>query len=602
MFGALWISAFYVFELKLATVKFWEYLFYGWLYAAIGYWVGLAISVKFFRARWLAAVFACFYLFLYAINTIFVREAGTVLQPFYLWIVDGSNWTHYLTGWVWGLIIVFALNCVFAIGLIYWRAKAIKQLRVRGLVLLLACLYLAPILRDAGVFNPTKIIVSTINAPLNKTWQTSQTFQLQMLANNPVITLGRALMHLPKALQVYPASDLASVSNTLETWHLPLGSRHYPPLDLKPFQHVVVFATESLSLKFLAPYNTNLPPELTPFYASPEIKQAMFVNYKTVAVPTQPGLSVTYNSHPNANGLLAGNNELSMVKILNKEGYETYFLMSADETFNNDADAFKKMGFQHVFGVETWQADPRKQPCIEGWGLMDRALYRAALDLLKQNWDKKIYIHVANADTHGPYPRSYFGPLEYPPLPACIQTLTDDAHARAILGSIFRHDYDLKWAMQKMREQNLISDDTLVVITADHNYPHMQALNAIPGYPTTAYTRIPLAFLSGQPLPKADLGQLHSQLDFAPTMAHLLGLPVPEGWWGESIFAPNQDAPRVAKLGRNLVIETENQQQTISLDHPHGADEKGLVDLFNRSYTDLPPASTAVTNVDIQSL
>ncbi len=170
-------------------------------------------------------------------------------------------------------------------------------------------------------------------------------------------------------MQAYPASDLASVSQTLKAWQLPLGPRHYSPLGLKPFDHIVVFATESMSLDFLAPYNTNLPPELTPFYASPAIQQAMFVNYQAVALPTQPGLSVTYNSHPNANGLLAGENELSMVRYLNAHGYKTYFLMSAAESFNDDANVFKKMGFKHVVGATIWQTDPDKASFIEGWGL-----------------------------------------------------------------------------------------------------------------------------------------------------------------------------------------------------------------------------------------
>ncbi len=39
MFGALWSVGISVFQLKCATVKFWEYLIYGWLYAALGYWV-----------------------------------------------------------------------------------------------------------------------------------------------------------------------------------------------------------------------------------------------------------------------------------------------------------------------------------------------------------------------------------------------------------------------------------------------------------------------------------------------------------------------------------------------------------------------------------
>ncbi len=115
MFAALWSVGISVFQLKFVTVKFWEYLIYGWLYAALGYWVGLAVFLRLLRVRWPAAVFACFYLFLYGINTAFVHQADTVLQPFYLSIVGLSNWMHYLTKWTWVLLMAFALNCVMAV-------------------------------------------------------------------------------------------------------------------------------------------------------------------------------------------------------------------------------------------------------------------------------------------------------------------------------------------------------------------------------------------------------------------------------------------------------------------------------------------------------
>jgi phosphoglycerol transferase MdoB-like AlkP superfamily enzyme len=75
-----------------------------------------------------------------------------------------------------------------------------------------------------------------------------------------------------------------------------------------------------------------------------------------------------------------------------------------------------------------------------------------------------------------------------------------------------------------MQEKNLLTDDTLVVVTADHCFPRTKALNDIPGYPGTMLSRIPLAFFSGQPLPKVDNDEFCSQLDFAPSMAHLLGI------------------------------------------------------------------------------
>ncbi|MGA2029966.1 MAG: sulfatase-like hydrolase/transferase [Verrucomicrobiota bacterium] len=596
--GMMWIMGIRTLSLSVGTVKFWEYFLYGGLYGIIGYWVGLTFLLRHLRVRWVAAAFAWFYLLLYGVNAAFIYQSGNVLQPYYLWIASENNWVNYLNGVVWMIIILYAASGVLSTWLIYRHGKTITQIHVRGMVLLLVILWSLLYLRDTNqLFRPVTLFTSAIGQPKMGIWRDDQVYRLRTLGDNPVVVLFKAIENLPKPLEVHPTSELSSMSTTLQAWHLPLGPRQYPPLGLKPFNHIVVFATESLSLDFLAPYNTNLPPEFTPFYSSPAIQQGMFVNYQTVALPTQPGLSVTYNSHPNANALLASKDELSLVKYLNAQGYDTYFLMSASKTLNNNEAVLKKFGFQHILSLENWRGDPHKQPFIEGWGLMDRVLYQTALDLLRQDWGKKIYIHVANVDTHGPYPRDYFGTLEYPQPPPGLAQLCSNAQANDIEAGIFRHDYDMGLTIQAMRDQNLLTEDTLVVLTADHNFPHAEALNSIPGYPSTYFSRIPLVFLSGQNLPKVDLKQMHTQLDFAPTMMHLLGLPIPEGWWGQSIFASGQNAPRVAKFDRNLVVELSNgQKQIVSLDNPKGTVEQGLVNLFNRIYVDPTLPSAAVVS------
>jgi phosphoglycerol transferase MdoB-like AlkP superfamily enzyme len=327
----------------------------------------------------------------------------------------------------------------------------------------------------------------------------------------------------------------------------------------------------------------------------------MFVNYQCIALPTQQGLAVTYNSHPNADGLLAeGNFETSLVRLLNAHGYTTYFLMSSPDTFLNDNAIFKQMGFQHVFGSQTWLKDPRFAPFVNDRGLMDRELFKIAVDLLDQNRDKKIFIDVMSGDTHSPYPREDYGSLQYPQTPDSVARVTTDPQARAILTDFFRHDYDIGRAVQEIQNRNLLTTNTLVVLTADHNFPHGEALDRIPGYPKSYLSRIPLVFLSGQPLPPADdLRQLRSQLDFAPSIVHLLGWPVPEGWWGESLFDSTFAAPPISKVGRNLMVTPQDgPQRVVSLDHPNGAAEQSLVKLFLSVYTNVPPPATSASQTN----
>jgi hypothetical protein len=599
MFSILWFTAQETLGLLTNTVKYWEYVLYGWAYGVTGYWLGLVVCLRYLRSLGLAVLFAWFYLFLYGVNIGLLHSAGIVLTHFYVRIADSSDWLPYYTQWLWFLTGIYVLSGLAASWLLYKYAPALKLVRIRKLLVLLVLLGAVVQLSKKNYIHPSAVATKLIGQPQTGVWQVTQTETLRMVADNPVVILGKALFTTWQPLQLRPVSELATMSDTIKTWHLALGLRQYPPLGLKPFNHIIVFATESLSLDFLSPYNTNLPPEITPFYGSAAVTQAMFVNYKCIALPTQPGLAVTYNSHPNSRALLVGKSELSLVKILNAQGYETYVLMTCSESFLGNRNFFAKLGFQHIIGLETLEKDPKILPFVEGWGVMDRAIYDTVLNLLARNRDKKIYIHIMNTDTHGPVPRKYFGSLQYPPVPDSVKALAKDVpgdsddQAHAILAETFRHDYDIGLTMRRMQEQNLLTDDTLVVLTADHNFPRTKSLNDIPGYPGTVFSRIPLAFFSGQPLPRVDWNEPSSQLDFAPSMAHLLGLQIPQGWWGDSVFDTNRISPYVIRFNDKLSITVDVRRATenISIHNPATPTQAGLLKMFQSLYVD--PVTTS---------
>jgi hypothetical protein len=600
MFSVLWFTAQDTLGLLASTVKFWEYVLYGWAYAVSGYWLGLVVCLRYLRSVWLAVLFAWFYLLLYVVNIGMLHSGGIVLVHFYVRIADATNWLPYVTKWLWMMIGVFVVCGLAASWLVYKYAADLKQVRVRKLLVLLVLLWAVVQLSKHNYIHPSAVVTRIVGKQQAGAWQVTQTETLRMVADNPVVILGKALFTVWQPLQLRPVSELAAMADTIKTWNLALGPRNYPPLGLKPFNHIIVFATESMSLDFMSPYNASLPPEITPFYGSTAVTQAMFVNYKTVAGPTQPGLVVTYNSHPNVRALLVGQSELSLAKLLDAQGYETYVLMPCSENFLGNRNFFTRLGFQHVIGLETLEKDPKILPFVEGRGVMDRAIYETALNLLAQNRDKKIYLHIMNSDTHGPVPRDNFGSLQYPPVPdsiaASVKDVAGDADddARAILKEIFRFDYDLGLTMRRMQERNLLTDDTLVVLTADHSFPRTKALNNIPGYPSTSVSRIPLAFFSGQPLPNVDRNEFCSQLDFAPSIAHLLNLPIPQGWWGESVFDTNHDSSYVMRFNDKLSVTTVAGApvQSISISQPANEAETNLLKIFNSLYVDPPKTNS----------
>jgi hypothetical protein len=578
-FTVFWVVAFDSFQLIVKTIKFWEYLCYGFAQALVGYWILLAALIRYARSTWIAIIAAWFYLILYAINSALLYHSATLLQPYYLQMLGWTNWMIYLTKWVYILIGLFVGICAWAALSIHRNAPALSQLRLRGLAVALVVLWILPTLQARGIFRPTYLMVNLSGAQHAGAWQEGQTEQLRSLARNPIKILAQAIFGPKEILARRPTTDLAQFTGALKNWGLPMGPREYPSLGLLPFDQIVVFATESLSLDFLAPYNSSLARDLTPFYGSAEISASLLTNYWTTALPTQYGLLVTYNSHPNAAGLMAGDSDLSIVKLLSERGYHTLFLKSDSETFINDRSIFSKIGFQEISGLETWLKDPKKKPFIEGRGMMDRALYETVLDTMEKYRGQKVLIHVCGQDTHSPNPRDNYGALEYPSTPKDIESIPTP-EAREVMKGVFRHDYDIGRIIQAMRDRHLLTDRTLVVLTADHNYPQSAFLQAIPGFPRSYYTRIPLCFISGQPLPKINAGQLHTQLDFAPTLAHLLGLPVPQGWWGQSVFLTNPPPPHLARIQENLVIEQDGKSETVSLSMPRGEQEQELVGLF----------------------
>ena len=75
-FTMLWITAWKPFHLSVDTVKFWEYLVYGWGYAATVYLLGILVFTKYLRSWWLASAFAWMYFLLYIFQGVELHEVA----------------------------------------------------------------------------------------------------------------------------------------------------------------------------------------------------------------------------------------------------------------------------------------------------------------------------------------------------------------------------------------------------------------------------------------------------------------------------------------------------------------------------------------------
>ena len=363
-------------------------------------------------------------------------------------------------------------------------------------------------------------------------------------------------------------------------FNIPIGKRDYESLENKPFNKIIWFASESISLDFFKKFNDQIPFETaTSFYESEESIQNMMTNYFTAASPTLQALTSTFNSHPNYDLVLAGFHQNSIANILKKEGYETIFLRSASKYYAGENIIFQKFGFKEIIAREYFSQFPQNREFIYDWGVSDRVMLNKLVDLLEEHKDKKLFVVVLGIDTHPPHGRAEYGfrKTEYPETPDSYKGF---GRAYRFMQSVYNHDYDMAATLNKIKEKGFFTDDTLIIATADHSCPYNNVVKYVPGFENTNLGRTPLSFFTPAKLPEFNRDILSGQLDLAPTILHLLNIEIPEGYWGESIFSKKKN-PQFIGFNRG-VIEYRTDAEKMSFNkNSKSKQHSGFINLFN---------------------
>ncbi len=342
------------------------------------------------------------------------------------------------------------------------------------------------------------------------------------------------------------------MKKAIRKYDLPLGKRAYEKIDVKPFNKIVWFASESISLDFFSRYNDKITVNTrTRFYENDEISGLMMTNYFSAASPTLQALTSTLSSHPNYDMILAGYHQNTLPNILKKLGYETIFLRSASKYYAGENIIFQKFGFKQIIAREYFSQFPENDEYIYDWGVSDRIMLKKLVDLLEEYKDKKLFIVILGIDTHPPHGRAEYGfrTTEYPETPS---DYSEFKSAYRWMKSVYNHDFDLFKTMETVKEKGLFTEDTLFIATADHACPYNNVVRRIPGIENTNLGRTPLAFISAAKLPDYDKEILSGQLDLAPTILHLLGQEIPEGYWGQSLFS-KMKSPQFIGYNRGII-------------------------------------------------
>ncbi|MDR0953280.1 MAG: LTA synthase family protein [Elusimicrobiota bacterium] len=311
--------------------------------------------------------------------------------------------------------------------------------------------------------------------------------------------------------------------------------------NTKTYDKIILLTTEAFSNKFMNAFNPEIPLEASNVFDG--LASAYpFASIKNNTISTLYGLSVIFSGHPNAELMFKHGFPLSFVKILRDNGYKTAFFRGANEEYMGEHILFKQAGFESVYGAKYFAEQPGYSNYVSWWGLTDRKLFDYTLNYLKENKDKKLFIHLLTVDTHVPFGRVDYLGQDYPEindkyLPNKIKKLYKKPN---MLRAFARHNYDLGNFLKSLEDSGLLDAKTLVIITGDHPFYANVDTGAVFNNYKPVFDELPFMLVSGADIKQdwqavsADI--FKSQQDIAPTILELAGLNTPQGMFGRSIF------------------------------------------------------------------
>ena len=382
----------------------------------------------------------------------------------------------------------------------------------------------------------------------------------------------------PSRVQTVETDD--DFKEVIAAYQLPIGNHQVPDLGLIPFKRVVVITVESLSNVLLSAHNPKLESNNSAqFFSQPWVLKNTLTHFRPSILYTEQGLTVILTSHPNQLVAYSTKYRASFVHLLAQAGFKTLMIRADSRFYAQGQVHFTRAGFQNIISREDFLSDPNTKKYAEDWwGVCDRILLDRIVSELEKSRDDKIFIMGLTVDSHVPDGREDRHGLEYgvyEPEPNMEDT------GPHMLKAFFHVDFDLAYFVEQLRLKNLWDSETLIVITADHGAPLSGSWQNVPGFPDDNLHPVPLIILTPQQLPFPARNIRSSQVDIGPSLLHLLDLPIPAGYWGTSLFAPDEPHNFVGYYrSHHLVFENQDALLKVDLDKPSTELHKQAVELF----------------------
>ena len=338
------------------------------------------------------------------------------------------------------------------------------------------------------------------------------------------------------------------------------------PATTAKYKRVVLLVMESVHRDYFHFYNKKIPAEATPFIDELLANYPRLDNYYSSAIPTTQGLNATFRSQYIYDADAPGKARPTIYRQLNAAGYRNIFLNASSKYYANELREYpEQFGMNEYYSRE--YLETRGYKGASGWGFHNDVMYQEGLEFLRQakQDDGKLFLVVKTLDMHQPYP--YYGET-YENLPPAVR----DSKYATVRGMHWV-DSCVRNFITTARQEGLLDEQTLVVLTSDHN-PHSggEYKELVDKNNSQSIAPIPLLFISKNltPLDSLASNMYAGQVDLAPTLLYLLGVTPSANYVGRDLLQRDAyESFALGYFGGKAYYFSEEKSFNIKLDNPY---------------------------------
>jgi phosphoglycerol transferase MdoB-like AlkP superfamily enzyme len=220
----------------------------------------------------------------------------------------------------------------------------------------------------------------------------------------------------------------------------------------------------------------------------------------------------------------------SLAAVFRDRGYRTAFVTPSDLKWAGWNTFLAGRGFGDVRDYHGLSCSAP----LSSWGVEDRCMVDGMLQFIDQDPTRPFFLMAWSQQTHHPYEPTPGVPL----LDLQRERVPDDYDLGRYLNVLHETDRHLGRLFEAIRRAGL-DQDTLIVITGDHGqafgYPHDSYMQGRTVYEEDVH--VPLMYWFPRLYQSATRAKtVGSQVDLAPTIAAIAGVPVAPDWQGRGLL------------------------------------------------------------------